>query len=100
MARDNTDSVAGVLAFSADGSLLALGRSRFALDLVEPETGRLIATIESPGGRALGEVAISADARIIAAATTSDLLQIIDLGRIREDLRELGLDWAGAGLSR
>jgi serine/threonine protein kinase/WD40 repeat protein len=91
--RDNTDPLAGVLAFSADGSLLALGRSRFALDLVEPETGRLIATLDSPGRRALGEVAISDDGKWIAVATTSDLLQIIDLGRIRDELAELGLDW-------
>jgi WD40 repeat protein len=95
--RDNTDAVAGVLAFSGDGSLLALGRSRFALDLVEPRTGRLIATIDSPDRRALAEVAISPDGRWIAAATTSDLLQIINLGQIREELRDLGLDWERAG---
>ena len=91
--RDNTDALAGMLGFSADGSILALGRSRFMLDLVRPESGSLIATIESPAHQAFGAIAWSADRGMLAIATTLNRLQVVDLRRVRAQLADLGLDW-------
>ncbi|MFG0283180.1 MAG: WD40 repeat domain-containing serine/threonine protein kinase [Phycisphaerales bacterium JB039] len=94
--RDNTDSLAGMIAFAGDGSLLALGRSRFSLDLVTPEDGRELAHIESPDRQALGAVAIDERGEQLVVATTGDRLQVIDLKGIRQRLAAMGLDWGAA----
>jgi WD40 repeat protein len=91
--RDNTDALAGPVAFSGDGALLAVGRSRFMLDLVSPATGDRIASIESPRHQALTSVVLSEDGGLLAMVTSGNLLQVIDLRRVRRQLAELGLDW-------
>ena len=93
-ARDNTDSHAGAVAFSDDARLLALGRSRFAVDLVQPATGRVLATIESPEHEALAHVAFSSDAGWLAMISTGTAAELIDLAEIRRRLREIELDWS------
>ena len=92
-ARDNTDSLAGVAAFPADSSILGLTRSRFALDLVEPLTGEVLATLESPGDEAMGSICFDADASTMAVITTGHLVHLYDLRRIRSQLRAIDLDW-------
>jgi serine/threonine protein kinase/WD40 repeat protein len=84
----------GAMAFSADGAVLALesgGRVR----LVDPETGREIATLEPPAHVAgtAHALAFSRDGRHLAASNGDYAILLWDLPLVRQGLARLGLDW-------
>ena len=92
-ARDNTDNLAGVVGFSGDSTLLAVSRSRYLIDLLDPDTGHSLASIESPGHKEIRGVNLSEDAGLLAVITKTNLARVYDLTKIREQLAELKLDW-------
>jgi serine/threonine protein kinase/WD40 repeat protein/tetratricopeptide (TPR) repeat protein len=88
---------AGVLAFSSDGKVLALSTARHVVQLVDPATGRLFATLQAPASDWVRSICFSPDGSRLAVATTihkdQAVLRMWDLRRIREQLQEIGLDW-------
>jgi serine/threonine protein kinase/WD40 repeat protein len=84
----------GGFAFSADGRVLALEGDFGAVRLVNPNTGKEYARLESPVQSRLYPQCFTPDgARLITWASEMRALQIWDLRTIRRQLAELGLDW-------
>ncbi|MHC4909885.1 MAG: WD40 repeat domain-containing serine/threonine protein kinase, partial [Planctomycetota bacterium] len=66
-ARNNADNLAGPIDFAPGGHTVALTRSRYEIDLLDLQTGRVLATFESPSARAIGDLAFASDGDRIAA---------------------------------
>jgi WD40 repeat protein len=83
------------LAFSPDGSLLAIAKQRWLIDLIEPSSGREQAVLPSPASSdALGGFAFSGDGRMLAAlAKGRRHVKVWNLAFIRKQLAQRGLDW-------
>src|SRR5262249_12453420 len=85
------------VAFTRDGSMVALASARYSIDLFllpelhQPRPKR-IATLESPDHRPLEAMTFSADGRHLAAATLKGTLQLWNLASLWESLAELDLD--------
>jgi WD40 repeat protein/Flp pilus assembly protein TadD len=88
----NTQAV--VLAFTPDGRAAAvLNSPSRAIQLIDPATGNEFATLESPDVQPINWTCFSHDASKLAAACSTDIIQVWDLRLIRSQLREIGLDW-------
>jgi serine/threonine protein kinase/WD40 repeat protein len=84
----------GTLAFSPDGNLLALGDDPGVVRLVLPDTGKEIARLTAPEQTRLQPQCFTPDGgQLITVGKESLALHIFDLRAIREQLKELGLDW-------
>lgn len=82
------------LAFSPDGCLLALARSPQRIQLVDPATGREIATLSAPGPSAITSLCFSPDGSRLGVANGREGVHLWDLRAIRQQLADLGLDWS------
>ncbi len=82
-----------MMAFSPDGSMLALIDPQTAVRLVDTASGRELATLEADSGREISSLAFSPDATWLAVAGGSDSLHVWDLRAIRQHLAKLGFDW-------
>jgi len=85
--------VPAVVSFSPKGGFLALVSNRDQIELLEPETGRDLATLTSPLPETLGTLAFSGDERYLAAETVSKLVHLWDLRALRRELASMNLDW-------
>jgi WD40 repeat protein len=83
------------LAFSPESTLLALNGLGPVL-LVDPASGREVAVLESAAGSSA--LSFSPDGRQLATGTGEHTILLWDLGRVREELRALGLDWDASSL--
>ena len=84
----------GLVAFSPDGRLLAIAKSRSVIQLVDPETGEPLATLESPEAtQDWHSQCFNSGGSTLVAASPNHRLQIWDLGEIRRQLRAINLDW-------
>lgn len=84
----------GTCAFSADGKLLALGDDVGLVRLVSPETGREVARVTVAAATALCPLCFTGDGTQLAAVGRESMaLYLFNLRALREELRELGLDW-------
>jgi WD40 repeat protein len=81
------------LAFSPDGRMLALQRSPGHLQLVDPATGRELASLSAPGSSRSNWVCFSPDGSLLGA-NAQEGVHLWDLRAIRRQLAELGLDWS------
>jgi serine/threonine protein kinase/WD40 repeat protein len=80
--------------FSPDGQLVAVEDSAGAVRLVRPETGFELARLEAPEQTRLQPAAFSPDGtRLIAVGIDTQALHVWDLGRLREQLAAIDLDW-------
>jgi eukaryotic-like serine/threonine-protein kinase len=86
-------SVAGSVAFSRDGKLLAIAPDRREIKLLDPQTGEELATLIAPSPETFEYMAISADGSRLAAATMNWVVQVWDLRTLRRELAEFNLDW-------
>jgi Tfp pilus assembly protein PilF len=82
-------------AFSGDGKLLALGdHAPGVIRLVVPYTGKELARLTGPEPTRLGPQCFTPDGgHLIALGEDSREIHLFDLRSIREQLKELGLDW-------
>ncbi|HLH55614.1 MAG TPA: serine/threonine-protein kinase [Verrucomicrobiae bacterium] len=80
-------------AFSAQGNLAAVARSKDEVTLLDLGSGNELATFAGPGGDELVSLCLSFDGTRLAAGTHNGLIQIWDLSRLRTRLSELGVDW-------
>jgi WD40 repeat protein/tetratricopeptide (TPR) repeat protein len=87
-------AAAGRVAFSPDGTLVALGDVPGVVRLVLPASGKEIARLSAPVQTRLCPVCFSPDgARLVCRGSDTDALHIFRLDLIRQQLDELGLDW-------
>jgi tetratricopeptide (TPR) repeat protein len=80
-------------AISPDGRLLALTISLSAVQLRDPATDHIWAELQSPDTGPISLVGFSPDGSQLLVAAYAGDLRVWDLRRIREQLRELDLDW-------
>jgi hypothetical protein len=80
--------------FSPDGRLLAVEDASRTIRLVETETGRTLARLESPDLCAVQRATFSPDgSRLIVTTNDGPAVHVWDLRAIRRQLARLGLDW-------
>ena len=92
VARDRAGNRPGHIAFTRDGRLAAIAHSRPLVDLIDPHTGRLFATLEPPNPGKLGWLSFAPDGGYLAAVADSTI-HLWDVCHIREQLAEMRLDW-------
>jgi hypothetical protein len=63
------------------------------VQLIDPTTGRALATLQAPEPRQVSWLCFSPDGDRLAVATTGDHVQLWDLRLIRRQLAAMGLDW-------
>jgi serine/threonine protein kinase/WD40 repeat protein len=90
----------GTAAFTRDGRLMAVHHADGRVPLIEPATGRAVATLDPPPGapRLIQSLAFGPDGRHLAAGTSEGVIQLWDLGLLRAELSARGLDWSGPPL--
>ncbi|MFL5327606.1 MAG: protein kinase domain-containing protein [Gemmataceae bacterium] len=79
-------------AFSPDSRMFALGDISGGIRLVETETGHEIARLTSHENMSVGQFAPDGT-RLIIYGANRKTLYVWDLGKIRQQLKALGLDW-------
>jgi WD40 repeat protein len=92
--RAQVGDLAGPIAFSPDGTTIAIAHSRYIIRLVELPSGRLLASLANPHGLSTSTLAYSPDGRLVAAVGQSAVIQVWDLVGLRAQLRAKGLDWS------
>src|SRR5262249_24430562 len=90
--REDGYLTAVAMAFSADGSLLAVVPRPGEIELRDFARQRPPAPLIAPGQPCLGGMTFSADGSRLAACE-SRTLHLWDLRRLRRELAALGLDW-------
>jgi WD40 repeat protein/Flp pilus assembly protein TadD len=87
------------LSFSPDGRLMVVQDASKVLRLVETETGRTLARLESPELCAAQWATFSPDgSRLVVTTNEGPAVHVWDLRAIRRSLVELGLDWDAPSL--
>jgi eukaryotic-like serine/threonine-protein kinase len=86
-------ALAGPLAFTTDGKILAIAYSRRDVRLIETATGRELATLIAPVPHHIFWLCFRPDGEQLAVACVKGVLQLWDLRRLRERLAAMGLDW-------
>jgi WD40 repeat protein len=84
----------GPFVFGPDGRLLAIGDVFGVIRLVETATGREVARLTGPEPIGYHPLCFTGDGtRLIASGSGAAPLCVWDLRAIREQLKEMGLDW-------
>ncbi len=84
---------------SRDGKWIALSRHLGVAEIVDFSSGALIARLETPDLSHLGSMRFSPDSAHFAASPRNSI-QLWDLQRVGESLRELNLGWKASVTSR
>ncbi len=88
-----SNSTSTCVAFSPDGTTVALGTTEHTLHLYETDTGRELAAL--PVGHMLVQFSFSPDGTKLLMVYEPAVAELWDLGLIREELAEVNLDWEG-----
>ena len=92
--RETDNDNPGPIAWSPDGSVLAVAISSRRIQLQETASGRPLATLEAPNTDQVSWMDFSADGNHLIVVTPSPgCLRTWDLRAIREQLATLRLDW-------
>jgi WD40 repeat protein len=83
----------GPLAFSHDGSVLAIATSPREVQLIDPGTGGVLATLTAPDPQLISWLSFSPDGGRLAVASEGRVIQVWDLRLIRRQLARMHLDW-------
>ena len=79
---------------SGDGHTLAISRNSHGVDLIDPTTGALLATLDHPDARSIGWLALDHTGSRLAINGSQYNIQLWDLHRLRTSLATLHLDWS------
>jgi serine/threonine protein kinase/WD40 repeat protein len=80
--------------WNADGRLLAVHDERNVIRLVQPDSGKEVFRLTGPDAREYAAGCLTQDgANVIATVSDNSALYVWDLRLIRNQLRELGMDW-------
>jgi WD40 repeat protein len=90
--RDCLEPSPGPLAFSRDGRMLAIARSAWTVQLIDPATGNEIATLAAPDPQIINYLRFSPDAGQLAVATNNHTIQLWDLRLIQQELQHLNFE--------
>jgi WD40 repeat protein len=92
--RESSGDAAGSAAFSPDGQVLAIAFSGSVVQLIDPPTGRPLTRLLAPDADTIEWLAFSPDgSQLAVAATGANIICLWNLRLIREQLKEIGLDW-------
>jgi eukaryotic-like serine/threonine-protein kinase len=80
-------------AFSPDSRILATTRERRVVQLLEADTGRVLAELEAPGAVHISWLRFTPDGASLLALEWTRGIQVWDLRRLRTELTALNLDW-------
>jgi WD40 repeat protein len=80
-------------AFSPDGRLMARTLEGTKIELLETATSVTLATLEAPDAIGLSEFQFSPDGSYLAVMQWDQQVQLWNLRLIRQDLKEMHLDW-------
>ena len=84
----------GYVAYSPDGSIMALELSDAVISLVDSVTGRTLAKLEDPHHDRPRWTGFTPDGRrLVVVAHYAKTIHVLELGRIRQQLEATGLDW-------
>jgi WD40 repeat protein len=92
--RDDPETPPGSMAFTPDGSVVALEQSRRVVRLIEVTTGRDVARLEAADVPLCTPLCFSRDGSLLATRGGPELLQVWDLRAIRRGLKAMNLDWS------
>jgi len=93
--KPGTQIGGGYFAFSPDCSLLAVETGHGVIRLVSPESGQEYARLADPNQERSHGICFSPDGtQLVTPTQDSHSIHIWDLRAIREQLAEMGLDWA------
>jgi WD40 repeat protein/Tfp pilus assembly protein PilF len=81
------------MAFTPDGSLLAIARTRTLVQLIDPDTGAELADLEMPDADSITSLAFNRDGTLLAAGRENQVVHVWDLRRLRGRWAKFGLDW-------
>lgn len=91
--RDHPISLAGPIAFTADSKVLAIASSEEKVTLLNAaKNWEEIASLVAPDQKLLGRLRFSHTGQL-AAISENNVIQLWDLGLIREQLAKMGLDF-------
>ena len=93
VSRDFAGYVPGALAFTRGGETVAIAHSSREIKLLDVDSGRELATLAAPVPELLTSLCFTPDGGRLAAGTRTGVIQLWDLHRIRQQLRDMGLDW-------
>ncbi len=83
----------GLVAFSPDGNLLAVGTGTGVIHLLDPAIGREKSRLEDPH-QDVGKAEFTPDGtRLVVVSNDGKAIHVWDLKRIRAELAKLDLDW-------
>lgn len=94
LSRDSASAISGLLAFSPDGTTLAVTHTLRQVRLLEVETGTILANLDAPSPERITALSFSGDGTVLAAGTDSGVVQVWHVGELRQRLAGLGLDWS------
>jgi len=80
-------------AFSSDGRMLAVARSRTLVQLLNAETLEELACLEAPRSQKISWLAFDGAGKQLAVGTSTAFIQLWNLHLLRRELADLGLDW-------
>jgi hypothetical protein len=81
------------LAFSRNGTVLAVADFPRGIKLLHPATGKELATLKAPEDNPSTSLSFSTDGSQLAAATNNHTIHLWDLRCLRRQLKVLDLDW-------
>ena len=95
IARNNAGSLPGALAFSPDGKVLAIARTSLLVQLINPDTGKELASLAVPDPQRVFSLRFNADGYQLVAGRDNQELHVWDLRAISRQLADIGLnqDW-------
>lgn len=91
--RHTAGELVGTAAFSPDALFLAICPDVNQLQVIETESGRILANLNAPVQKNIGWVGFSPDGSTLAASTFDNRLQLWNLPALRNELALLGFDW-------
>jgi serine/threonine protein kinase/WD40 repeat protein len=89
----------GIAAWSGDGRFVIVLHSKREMRLLAAATGEHLASFEAPTESGPAAIRMSPDSsRLVAAYPKDNQIRVWHLGKLRAELRRLGLDWDEAPL--
>jgi WD40 repeat protein len=83
----------GILVFSHDGTMAAVGHSPGVVQLIDLKTGEEFARLEAPNMQRSAPSCFSRDGSLLATRGDPELMQVWDLRLIQDRLRAMRLGW-------
>jgi WD40 repeat protein len=93
VARPGRGNLAGAIAFTHDGRMMAIARTQWMVQLIDPRNGEELASLEHPEPQMISWLAFNSAGTQLAVATEGHVIQVWDLAKLRADLAALKLDW-------